>query len=282
MNQKAIRQPRMAGIWGKIIGGGLGFLAGGGPLGAVVGMAIGHAYDTRRDSFIQAPWQSTQGKPNATDEQTRQSVYTTSVVVLSAKLAKVDGRVTRDEIDAFKRVFQIKSDQEVAIGQVFDQAHRRGDSFEPYAFRLAQAYNSQPAMLENVLAGLFTIAMADSKDSSITVNEVRFLKQIAYTFNIRPEDFYRIASRAGARMPDGEQTKEQDRQTSDDPFAILGINAKASNGDIKASYRKLIRKYHPDKFTAAGKSAETISKATEQMKRLNAAYETVCKMRGIK
>ena len=56
----------------------------------------------------------------------------------------------------------------------------------------------------------------------------------------------------------------------------------ATAEEIKAAYRALIREHHPDKLMAQGMPPEFVATATEKMKRINVAYDTVCKMRGIK
>jgi len=266
-------------FWGKVVGGVLGFSFGGGPLGAVIGILAGHASDNRQDVLAgDNPWNK-MGVSGFTGTA-QQTAFTMGVVVLSAKMAKADGRVTRAEIDAFKRVLQIKPAQEVSIGKLFDNARRSADGFEPHAFRLAQTFNNNPVVLEQILSGLFVIAAADS--DMINPPEARFLKQVAYIFNYGPEDFKRIAARTGVRLPDNEHMREHERANASEPFAILGISEKANNNDIKAAYRNLIRKHHPDKLVAEGMPPEFIDTANEKMKRINIAYDTICKVRGIK
>jgi DnaJ like chaperone protein len=272
----------MNGIWGKIIGAILGFVVSGNTFGALIGMAIGHAYDTRKDFGHGMLWGNKERQAPAFDGKERQAAFTTGVVALSAKMAKVDGRVTRPEVEAFKKVFQIKREQEAMIGRMFDSARLSASGFEPFAFQLAQTFNSTPAILEQVLSGLFTIAIADSEGGMVTPAEAGFLKQVAYIFNFNPEDLKRIAARSGARMPDTDQIKEHVRETADEPLAILGVSAKASNDEIKNAYRTLIRKHHPDKLVAEGMAPEFVANANEKMKRINAAYDTICKIRGIK
>ena len=85
----------MAGIWGKIIGGAAGFAIGG-PLGALLGAVAGHAVDRMGAAA------SGDGADAA-----RQTAFTVAVIALSAKMAKADGRVTRDEIAAFRQLFDI-------------------------------------------------------------------------------------------------------------------------------------------------------------------------------
>jgi len=116
-------------IWGKVIGGVAGFTMGG-PLGALMGAVAGHAYDKMKAEGA---------SPGAADAQTQQIAFTTAVIVLSAKMAKADGRVTRDEVDAFKELFQIPADEMKNVGKLFDEAKKDAKGFEPYAALLAGA-----------------------------------------------------------------------------------------------------------------------------------------------
>src|SRR5579864_2297589 len=99
----------------------LGFAFGGGPLGAVVGIAAGHAYD-QRNEFTNFDWTNALLRRNSHKQTSQQAAFTTGVIVLGAKMAKVDGRVTRAKIDAFKRAFQIKPQDEARVGRLFDNA----------------------------------------------------------------------------------------------------------------------------------------------------------------
>ena len=82
-------------IWGKVIGGVTGFAVGG-PIGAIIGAVAGHHVLDKNKSVA--------GKIG---NEERQIAFTTAVIILSAKMAKADGHVTRDEVDAFKEVFHI-------------------------------------------------------------------------------------------------------------------------------------------------------------------------------
>ena len=100
-----ISGPRM-GYWGKIIGGMAGF-AMGGPFGAVVGATLGHAADAGVGNRKRLPFGGAASAWNPAQIAAmlgrRDQLFAIAVVVLSAKLAKCDGAVTRAEIDAFKR-----------------------------------------------------------------------------------------------------------------------------------------------------------------------------------
>jgi DnaJ like chaperone protein len=206
----------------------------------------------------------------------QQAVFTSGVIVLGAKMAKADGRVTREEVEAFKRVFQVSPTHEEAVGRLFNQARRSADGFEPYALRLAQVFRHNPAVLEQVLSGLFIIASADQ--AGLSPAELSFLRNVASIFGFGPETFARIAAHSGVRLPEAEKPRSE----KDESYAILGIKAAATEDEIKTAYRALIREHHPDRLVAQGMPAEFIATATEKMKRINVAYDVVCKVRGIK
>src|SRR5690606_13874199 len=109
-------------IWGKILGGAAGFAVGG-PLGALIGTAAGHAVDAFRD-FTQSDVPALQGDGRS---GTRQIAFTIAVIVLGAKRAKADGLVTREEILAFRQVFHIPEEDVANVGRVFDRARAEPD-----------------------------------------------------------------------------------------------------------------------------------------------------------
>ncbi len=166
------------GYWGKIIGGTAGFFVGG-PYGAVIGAALGHAgrQPVPVDSIRRPFMQSTPFNPARVAGMLgrREEVFAVTVTVLAAKLAKCDGAVTRTEIDAFKRNFRIPPSSARGIGRLFDQARDSSDSAEPYAAQLAEAFVDHRGVLEQVLASLFNIARADGP---LNAREQEFLRRV--------------------------------------------------------------------------------------------------------
>lgn len=257
-------------VWGKIVGGAAGFALGG-PLGALIGAAAGHAVDLYRDSERDAAPDS--GGPGASssrpgDERaaTRQVAFTVAVIVLAAKMAKADGRVTREEIAAFKQVFHVPGPELRNVGRLFDQARKDAHGFEPYARQIARMFPRRSKVLEELIDGLFYIAKADGK---VSEEELSYLHRIASIFGFAEADWGRIReSHLGA-----------DRS---DPYRILGVAHDASDGAIKAAWRKLIREHHPDKLIAKGMPKEFVDLATQKMASINAAYDRIAKARGLR
>lgn len=241
-------------IWGKIVGGAAGFALGG-PIGALLGAAAGHAVDKMAGST----------QPGDAQNGTKQIAFTIGVIVLGAKLAKADGKVTRDEVSAFKEVFHIPPEEVANVGRLFDQARKAAHGFEPYARQIARMFQNNPAVLEELIDGLFHIARADGK---VTQEEVDYLQSVAEIFGFTAADWERI--RAANVGPDDA-----------DPYAILGVSRADDDTAIKDAYRRLVKENHPDKLIAEGMPPEFVTLANEKLATINAAYDQISKERGL-
>jgi len=248
-------------VWGKVIGGVAGFALGG-PFGALMGAFAGHQMDKMRDTL---PQDGTSGASIGGED--RQIAFTMAVIVLGAKLAKVDGRVTQDEVQAFRKVFSIPENEAAEVGRLFNEAKQDAEGFEPYAQQIAQIFGRNRQMLEGLLGALFHIAMADGEYHPA---EKEFLRQVASIFGFSQADFQRLESTF------------VNKGDAENPYEILEISDSSSDDEIKKHYRKLIKENHPDMLMAQGLPQEFIDLANERMATFNAAYDKICKLRGIK
>ena len=162
-------------IWSSIIGGAAGGAILGGPIGAIIGAVAGHYIGKKM----------TDGAGVGTEQIT----FTIGVIVLSAKMAKADGHVSREEIDAFKQAFQVPDGEMKNVARVFNMARKEATGFEPYARQLAKLFRDKPAMLEELLCILFHIARADNV---IHPAELNFLKKVSDLFGFSAAEFDRI------------------------------------------------------------------------------------------
>lgn len=259
-------------VWGKILGGVGGFLTGG-PLGAVVGAALGHAAD-----------QGTIGGrigPGAADMAAllgnKETLFAISVIVLSAKLAKADGPVKRQEIDAFKAMFRIPPENLREVGQMFDKAREDSDGWEPFAERLGEAFADNRAMLEDVLAALFYIARADGP---ITRGELPVLQGIHLRFGLDNAAWERAKGVQGSSYG-GAGSRVEQQQRTDDAYAVLGLTPAATDEQVRLAWRKLMRENHPDGLAARGVPPEFVERATRKVAEINAAWDRIKRQRGL-
>jgi DnaJ like chaperone protein len=255
------------GYWGKIIGGVAG-LAMGGPFGAIVGAALGHAADSGALPGGNFSFGSFNPARIAARFGQRDQMFALGAVVLSAKLAKCDGPVVRAEIDAFKRHFRIPPESVRDIGRLFDHARESSQGFESYADQLGELFSDNRGMLEDVLAALFAIARADKP---LNQRELSFLMRVHRGFG--------LDQRAWERAQGGAARQQQ--RDLPDPYAVLGLSAKATDEEVRLTWRRLMRENHPDSLAARGVPPEFIARANDKVARINAAWDRIKRERGL-
>ncbi len=189
---------------------------------------------------------------------------TAALIALGAKMAKSDGLVTPDEVEAFKTVFQASPKNEREIGRFFDLARQTTLGFERYAQIIARKYRAQPAALEDVLDGLFHIALADGVVSD---DEMTFLEKTAEIFGFSEREFERVRIAHMGRA-------------SDDPYLILGVDDDISDADLKKAYRRMAAANHPDRLMARGLPKELLGLANHKMAMVNKAYAEIKALRS--
>jgi DnaJ like chaperone protein len=183
--------------------------------------------------------------------------FTIAVISLGAKLAKADGQVVASEVAVFRQVFQIAPEDEAAAARVFDLARQDVSGFDAYAASIARMFSDQRPVLEDILEGLFQVAMADGRYHE---NEQGFLNHVAGIFGIGPQAFASIEERHVCDRPR-------------DPWQVLGVPRDASMSAIRARWRELVRANHPDQMIARGLPSETINLANTRLAAINLAWE---------
>src|SRR5689334_8004535 len=239
-------------IWGRVSGAAAGLAEGGhmsGPVRGLLEAFAGHIVHHDSDGNAQ-----------------HQIAFTIGVIALGAKMAKADGIVTRDEIIAFKEVFKVPEGEMENVSRVFDLAKQDVVGYEAYANQLSSLLKGNRKLLEDLLEGLFHIAMADGV---FHPNEERFLADVAQRFGFTRTQFNYIKARHVSAV------------VKSDPYEVLGIAPDVDDDTLKSHYHKLVLDNHPDRMIARGVPSEFVSLATNKVAAINAAYEAVAKERRI-
>ncbi len=195
----------------------------------------------------------------------RSVAFTIAVIALSAKMAKADGLVTRDEVTAFREVFHIPPAEEKSAARVFNMAREDIAGFEDYAQRIAGMFRAdgKPCGVDSVLCdlmeGLFHIATADGDYHPA---EDAFLTRVAQIFGITDTAFKRMRARY---VPDAEP----------DPYTVLGVAPDAHMDQIRAAWRAEVRATHPDRMLARGVPEEAVKLAERRLVAVNRAWEEI-------
>ena len=233
-------------IWGKIIGSATGFTLGG-PIGALLGGAAGHALDK---------FKTKEKLPEKL--ALKQIGFTIGVIVLSAKMAKADGKVTKSEIKAFKEKINVPDNEIKNVARLWDQAKETTDGFEVYAKQISNLLEKNSSVLEELLNLLVIIAEADGK---ITNQEKLYLKEVSNIFGFSDQDFERICS--------------SKLEKHIDPYQTLGVLKDAPLEEIKNKWKTLAMKHHPDRLIAQGIPQDIIETNTYRLKEINNAWDLI-------
>lgn len=226
----------------------------GGPIGALIGLTVGAAVDATIESS------------SPENDETRQVTFTIGVIALAAKMAKADGQVTREEVEAFKQVFRVPKHEMANVGRVFDMARQHTAGFDAYAQQIADLMKGKRTVLADLLEALFFIAKSDGE---LHPNELNYIRVVAKIFGYSAVEIEELVARHAGTA-------------SDSPYSILGVDPGISTDELKKKYRQMVRESHPDRLIAEGVPSDLIAVATRRSAEINAAYDAILKSRGIK
>ena len=188
-----------------------------------------------------------------------QAPIVAALIALGAKMAKADGTVRDEDVEAFRTVFQSTPDSRAAVRRFFNIARQTTLGFERYARIVARHFRAQPAALEDVMDGLFHIALADGV---LTPEEDSYLAEVADIFGFSESEYGRLrATHLGHDV--------------DDPYLVLGIDRGVSDDGLRRAYRRAAAANHPDRIVARGLPPEMTALATHKMALINRAYATI-------
>ena len=235
-------------FWKASIGGMIGFTLGG-PIGGILGAIIGSKLSDN------------DGRKPGTNER-NQAAFFAALFACFAKIAKADGRVTRDEVDKvdhfIKERFKFPPDQRGFAIEIFNHAKDDQNSFKDYASQLASLLSSNPSALIMFYELLFELSMADGHlDSS----EEELLKQAIHIFNLDPALYETNKKKFGAEISDA--------------YNILGVDEDMSFKEIKIAYQRKRKEFHPDTLIAKGLPDELLERAKEKFIEIQAAFEEI-------
>jgi DnaJ like chaperone protein len=240
------------GIFGKWIGGGLGFIMGG-PLGAVLGFLAGSMID---NTTIQTSTYS--GSPRSTAP----GDFAMSLLVLIAAMMKADGKVLKSELDYVKQFFVRQFGQSTA-GEALVMLKDILKQDIPVRDVCVQiSKNMDYSSRLQLMHLLFNISVADG---AINALELEAIEKMSGYLGIASSDFISIRNMF---VPE-----------SDSSYKILEIEKRATDEEVKKAYRRMAMKYHPDKVSHLGE--EFRKSAEEKFKKVNEAYEKIKKERNI-
>jgi len=245
---------------GKIVGGTIGFALGG-PLGAIAGAALGHAFDSN-DAVQQG------GRGDLTAGETSQLTFFVATFSMLAKLAGADGRISKEEVDTVERFMlydlNLSPRSRQMAMDIFYEASQNPMHFQDFAQQFYNHFQYRPELIEFMVDILLRLSVADGQfspaDEALIADAVRI--------------FHMSDSRYQALRAKYVQDSQQH-------YAVLGCQPGDPDEKIKASYRKLVMEYHPDRILSKGLPEEFTAFAEQKFRQIQEAYEAIKKERRL-
>ncbi len=196
-------------------------------------------------------------------EVRRRVAFSIAIIALSAKMAKADGVVTANEVEAFREVFDVPPEEQQNVKRLYNLAKQDVAGYHAYAMQVRTLFpGNDPddqAVLHDVLDALFHIAKADGV---LHDNEILFLEDIALSFGFDAHDFERIKGRHCAAG-------------GVDPYVILEAEPDWDFQRLRRQYLKRVSESHPDRMIARGVPPEFVILANDRLAAINGAWEAV-------
>lgn len=191
--------------------------------------------------------------------------FTIAVVALAAKMSKADGVSLPVEARAFERQFDVPESERAHVRRLFQLASQDVAGYEAYAAQVARLLEDQPELKISVLECLFHVASADGV---LHPEEDRYLAHVAEIFGLSQREFRCV--RRGFVID------------ADSPYDVLNVSPSATDKEIKARYRDLVKSHHPDALVAKGVPPEFLAGAERRLAAITSAYEAILADRGLR
>lgn len=272
--------------WGKLLGGALGWMLGG-PLGAMLGAALGHRFDKGLAGMegMEVPGGWGDQTWELGEQERVQSAFFTATFAIMGHLAKVDGQVTRDEIrlaEAVMAHMRLPAEMRRTAIELFNRGKEADFPFDEVLTQLRDEVHRRRSLARVFVEIQVQACLADGV---LHPAERQLLERISDALGLGRQELAQIIQLVGAARDfrggssaGAGRTGGVDRLA--EAYAVLGVEASASDAEIKRAYRRLMSQHHPDKLVAKGLPEEMMQLAKEKTQEIKAAYETIRKVRG--
>lgn len=273
----------MAVKWtGKVVGGVLGLLTLG-PIGAAVGLLVGHQFD-ENSGDPEAEQPRLNGADNLTEIGER---FFRATFRVMGYLAKADGRVSEREIAAARSVMtelRLNPTQVHAAIEYFTVGKQPGFDPAMELSGLRHACQGRPELLRVFLEIQIRAALGGNNmegpvrelisrvGNRLGISALE-LAQIEAVLRIRSGAFHQGQGQSYARNTAGEQL--------DQAYKVLEVAPTSSKDDIVKAYRRQLSRHHPDKLKANGLPESMIEHAKQRTQLIIEAYELIRARRGL-
>lgn len=267
---------------GKLAGAFFGYLLTGGSIfGALIGLYFGHLFDR---GLAQGDFSSVFN--NVRNRAEIQQIFFKTVFSLLGYIAKADGHVSSEEIQAARSIMQqmrLDEQQSKRAIEFFNEGKQAGFHPDQCIKDFRQVSHHNRALSQMLLEILIFAALADGKLDS---NEERILLDLSEQIGFSQQDYKRLVQMVMGQQhfhQSGSGQAHYQQQSSEEAlqeaYAVLGIANTASAAEVKKAYRRQMNEHHPDKLVSKGMPEEMTKIATEKTQEIKTAYELIISQR---
>ena len=264
----------------KWFGGFLGLLSGG-PLGALAGFVLGALFDVVSEDSLQLTDSGSSGgsyrntdDSEARSQQGARNGFLFSLLTLASYIIKADGRIMHSEMEAMRQFLRTNFG-EIAVAQgeqvmlrLFER-QKQMDAEQPGAYR--QTIYDCCAQLNEVLTNsqrmqlLSLLVMLSKADGNVAAEEINALREISQHMGLSEAELNSMLGLGSTSLKDA--------------YAVLEISESATDDEVRAAYKRMVVKHHPDRVASLGEDVRAA--AEKKMREINEARDLIYKARGI-
>lgn len=262
---------------GKVVGGAIGLLAGG-PIGAAVGVLLGHQFDEYSNGSDNEPRLRNDSDAAAIGDQFFRAAFRTM-----GHVAKSDGVVSESEIAAARAVMsdlRLTPSQVRAAIDYFTAGKQPSFNLADELAALAAACRGRPALLRTFLEIQVRAALAGNNMEGPARQLLGLMANrlgVSMVELAQIEAVLRIRSGSFRQQPTRNTGSEQLSQA----YRVLECSPSSTDDEIVKAYRRQLSRNHPDKLKANGLPDSMIEHAKQQTQQIIEAYELLKERRGI-
>jgi DnaJ like chaperone protein len=282
---------------GKVIGGTLGLLALG-PIGAALGVFIGHQFDAGHiggGNNLLGALGGLGGRGAAPDPGLVNELFFPSTFRVMGHIAKADGYVSEQEIASARAVMHAlhlnPAQIQAAIGY-FSEGKQPGFDLDGLLARLRASLAAYPELAHFFVEIQLQASLAGNGLSAIPRAR---LQRVAAMLGVTPTDFVRLesllrfrqgassgAGAGGGAGPGANAGAAASAERVTQAYGLLEATVQMSDEQIVKAYRRQMSRHHPDKLKANGLPESMLERAKERTQQIQAAYELIRDRRGMR
>jgi DnaJ like chaperone protein len=284
---------------GKVIGGIAGAILGAGPIGAALGVLLGHQYDLFEDAEEAQRSAGSAGRAGRTgrtgragragsaggaggDPQLISAVFFRSTFAVMGCIAKADGRVSESEIQAARgimRHLRLTPEQVQAAIRFFNEGKQPDFALERTVRELSRVCGRRYDLLRYFVEIQMSAAL---QGSNLQGPGRPIIQRVARSLGLTSLEIAHLEALLRLQAGGGPEVVDSGTDRLAGAYQVLQIEATVSDTEVVKAYRRQMSRNHPDKLVANGLPSSMMDIAKEKTQRIREAYEVIRDHRGMK